>query len=110
MRSRDFPWTRGVTTRKRIADLQVILRTRAEAPSIEPVPPAPVLSALEKFLARAEDIERAGPGPGELAALWLDLTEGNQMLAQERMSPLAHERMGRILFFLAKYQMKAKPR
>jgi hypothetical protein len=71
---------------------------------------APVLSALEKFLARAEDTERAGPGPGELAALWLDLTEGNRMLAQERMSPLAHERMGRVLFVLAKYQIKPKPR
>ncbi len=74
------------------------------------MPVAPVLSALEKFLARAEDTERAGPGPGELAALWLDLTEGNRMLAQERMSPLAHERMGRVLFVLAKYQIKPKPR
>ena len=103
MRSRDFPFTRAVTTRRRIANLQVLLGSRAPKESAVPVPPLPELSPLEKFLERIEDTEKAGPGPGELAALWLGLTEGTRMLAQERMSPLAHDRMGRVLVALARF-------
>ena len=103
MRSRDFPFTRAVTTRQRIAKLQVLLGTRVQAELTVPVPPLPELSPLEKFLERIEDTERAGPGPGELAALWLSLTEGSRMLAQERMSPLAHDRMGKVLVALARF-------
>jgi len=101
MRSRDFPWTRSETTRKRIADLQHLLGTRLQ-PAPPPLIPKP-LTPLEEFTERI-NAPRSGPGPGELAALWIDLSHHDQEAALAHLTPLTKERLGRALVLVARFR------